>query len=65
MDRREILEKKLETLEELEKIGEAEGHEESDESKESRDIMSLYVPRPPRAAMESAMERLRKLNWPW
>ena len=65
MDRREILEKKLETLEELEKIGDMQHDEESDENKKSRDIMSLYIPRPPRAAMESAMERLRKLTWPW
>lgn len=65
MDRQEILQKKLETLEELEKIGEAQHDEESDGGKESRDIMSLYVPRPPRAEMESAMERLRKLTWPW
>jgi len=62
MDRQEILEKKLETLEELEKIGEKKHDEESEKSK---DIMSLYIPRPPRAAMESAMERLRKLTWPW
>jgi len=62
MDRQEILEKKLETLEELEKIGEAHDAEEAEESNET---MSLYIPRPPRAAMESAMERLRKLTWPW
>jgi len=62
MDREEILQKKLETLEELEKIGETQHAEEAEESK---DIMSLYVPRPPRAAMESAMETLRKLTWPW
>jgi len=61
MDREEILQKKLETLEELEKIGEEHDDEEAEES---NDIMSLYIPRPPRAAMESAMERLRKLTWP-
>ena len=65
MDREDILQKKLETLEELEKIGEAQHDEESDEGRESRDTMSLYIPRPPRAEMESAMERLRKLTWPW
>jgi hypothetical protein len=62
MDRQEILEKKLETLEELEKIGEKKHDEESEKSK---DIMSLYIPRPPRAAMESAMERLRKMVYPF
>ena len=62
MDRKEILEKKLETLEELEKIGE-EQHDE--ESGKSTDIMSLYIPRPPKAEMESAMERLRKMVYPF
>ena len=62
MDRQEILEKKLETLEDLEKIGEKKHDEESEKSK---DIMSLYIPRPPRAAMESAMERLRKMVYPF
>ena len=62
MDREEILRKKLETLEELEKI---EDMRHDEESGESRDIMSLYIPRPPRAEMEAAMERLRKLTWPW
>ncbi|OIP27477.1 MAG: hypothetical protein AUK39_02650 [Dehalococcoidia bacterium CG2_30_46_19] len=62
MDRKEILEKKLETLEELEKIGEKQQDEESEKS---TDIMSLYIPRPPRAAMESAMERLRKMVYPF
>ena len=59
MDREEILQKKLETLEEPEKIGEMEKDEEDS------DIMSLYIPKPPRAELESAMARLRKLFYPF
>jgi len=59
MDRDEILQKKLETLEEPEKIGEMEKDEKDS------DIMSLYIPKPPRAEPESAMERLRKLVRPY
>ena len=40
MDREEILQKKLETLEELEKIGETQKGEQGS------DIISLYIPEP-------------------
>jgi len=59
MDREEILQKKLETLEELEKIGEME------KGGKANSIMNLYIPKPPRAELESAMERLRKLVCPF
>jgi len=59
MDREEILQKKLETLEELEKIGKTE------KAEEDSDIMSLYIPKPQRAELESAMARLRKLVCPF
>jgi len=59
MDREEILQKKLETLEELEKIGKTE------KAEKDSDIMSLYIPKPPRAELESAMARLRKLVCPY
>jgi len=53
MDREEILQKKLE------KIGKTQKCEGVS------DIMSLYIPRPPRAELESAMARLGKLVCPF